>query len=358
MRQMKKIPVGVIGATGLVGQQYLKRLDNHPWFEVVFLGATLKSQGKTFREAIAGRQHATLPDKILNIPVSSLEEIKRAKNECHLIFSALSAEGAKDYEEHYAEEGLPVISNASYHRTFDDIPVLIPEVNPEHSAIIPFQQKNRGWKTGFIAVKPNCSLPSYMIPLAPLHQRFKIKKIILTTMQALSGAGYPGIPSLDIIDNIIPYIPLEEEKSEQEPLKILGSVQDSRILPNHLISISAHCNRVPVMNGHMACVSVKFEHPPKSEEILDCWKNFQGIPQKLNLPNAPLFPIVYTENHDRPQPRLDRDLENGMAVTVGRLRKCPVFDFRFTALSHNTIRGAAGGGILNAELLYQQGYFE
>jgi aspartate-semialdehyde dehydrogenase len=262
------------------------------------------------------------------------------------------------YEELYAARGIPVLTNAGFHRRSVDVPVLIPEVNPEHAAVIPIQQKNRHWREGFIVAKPNCSLQSYMIPLAPLHRHFKIKRLLLTTMQAISGAGYPGISSMDIMDNIIPYIANEEEKSEQEPLKIWGTVSDSSILPTHDLLISAHCNRVSVLDGHMACVSVQFEQRPSQEEILNLWRNFQGLPQTIHLPSAPPSPIAYLEDNDRPQPKRDRNFGNGMGVSVGRLRECPLFDYRFVGLSHNTIRGAAGGGILNAELLVHLGYLE
>lgn len=357
---MEKIPVGILGATGMVGQQYVHLLKNHPWFEVTYLASSEQSAGKKYAEAVSGRAHMStpIPTAIANTVVQSLDDIALAKKSCRFVFSAMSNEGAKAYEEQYAKAGIPVISNASFHRTSLDVPVLIPEVNPEHLQIISIQQKNRGWDKGFIVVKPNCSLQSYMIPLCPLHKAFKVKQIILTTMQALSGAGHPGVSSMDILDNVIPYIGGEEEKSEQEPLKIWGSVQGNQIIPMQGISISAHCNRVPVIDGHMACVSVQFEQKPTRQDILDMWHEFTGLPQQLKLPSAPIKPVIYFEEKDRPQPRLDRNASDGMAVTVGRLRECPVFHYRFAALSHNTIRGAAGGGILNAELLVQQGYME
>jgi aspartate-semialdehyde dehydrogenase len=235
--------------------------------------------------------------------------------------------------------------------------VLIPEVNPEHAQMIPIQQKNRNWTKGFIVAKPNCSLQSYMIPLSPLHREFKVARLVVTTLQAVSGAGYPGVSSLDILDNVIPYIANEEEKSEQEPLKMWGHIQDHGICSASNIVISAHCNRVPVLDGHLACVSVQFEKKPNREEILHLWQSFQTLPQLLQLPSAPEQSIIYLDAPDRPQPRQDRNAGKGMSVTVGRLRDCPLFDYRFVALSHNTIRGAAGGGILNAEFLMQQGYF-
>jgi aspartate-semialdehyde dehydrogenase len=355
---MKKIPVGILGATGMVGQHYVNRLAHHPWFEIAFMASSEQSAGKSYAEALAGRWRlpTPIPDAVKNIPLKSPEAISVAKQTCTLIFSAVGNEAAALYEENYALAGLRLISNASLHRFAPDVPMLIPEINPHHLAILPIQQANRKWKEGFIVTKPNCSLQSYMIPLWPLHLRYTIKQLLVTTMQAVSGAGYPGISSLDIIDNVIPHIAKEEEKSEQEPLKILGSINGNSISPAQGIAISAHCNRVPVQDGHMACVSVKFEQKPSLDEILFLWNTFQGLPQEMNLPTAPFPPIIYKAENDRPQPRLDRHEGHGMGVVVGRLRPCPVLDYRFVALSHNTIRGAAGGGVLNGELLMQQGY--
>ncbi|MBN2518801.1 MAG: aspartate-semialdehyde dehydrogenase family protein, partial [Candidatus Altiarchaeota archaeon] len=242
------------------------------------------------------------------------------------------------------------------HRHTPDVPMLIPEINPGHLDIIPIQKKNRGWKNGFIVVKPNCSLQSYMAPLYALDSEFGVERVIITTLQAVSGAGHPGVSSWDAIDNVIPFIKGEEEKSEVEPLRILGRIEGNKIVPRNDWKVSAHCTRVPVLDGHMACVSVGFKEKPSKEEMLKIWKNFKAEPQKLKLPLAPEQPIIYREEPDRPQPRLDRDVDKGMAVTVGRLRECNVFDWRFVGLSHNTVRGAAGGGILNAELLKAKGY--
>jgi aspartate-semialdehyde dehydrogenase len=261
-------------------------------------------------------------------------------------------------EEKYAAAGIPVISNASAHRWTHDVPILIPEINPHHIDIIPFQRKARGWDKGFIVVKPNCSIQSYMIPLHALVQAgYLIKKIIVTTMQAVSGAGYPGVASMDMIDNIVPYIGGEEEKTEKEPLKIFGSILNGEIQNAVMPKISACCNRVPVTDGHTACVSVAFGmKKPLIEEIKDIWNSFRGLPQDAKLPMAPKQPTIYRKENDRPQPRKDRDTDKAMAVVAGRLRPCNVMDIRFTALSHNTVRGAAGGGILNAELLKYKGY--
>lgn len=355
---MKRIPVGVLGATGMVGQNYLRLLANHPWFDVRFLCASPRSSGKFYQEAVKGRWHmpTLIPSQASNLPVHAINQIDEAKKQCRFVFSAVSSDIARDYEEQYAAAGLPVISNAGYHRHAPDIPVLIPEINAHHLEIIPHQQISRGWSDGFIVTKPNCSIQSYMLPLAPLHEKFRVKKLLVTTLQAVSGAGYPGVSSWDIYENVIPYIAKEEEKSEWEPLKIFGSIRDYQIIPDQNICISAHCNRVPVLDGHLACVSVEFDHQPSQDEILAIWKMHHTLPQSLQLPSAPTQAIVYHEEPNRPQPRLDRDNGNGMAVTVGRLRACNLFNYRFVALSHNTVRGAAGGGILNAELLVKKGY--
>lgn len=356
---MGTVRVGILGATGMVGQHYVSLLKQHPFFEVCFLAASKESSGKSYAEALAdkGRTIHALPGRLCSLKVHGMNEISCAKELCDFVFSAVNTETAKVYENLYAADGLPVISNTSFHRMDADVPLLIPEINPEHLDMIPLQKKNRGWKKGFIVTKPNCSLQSYLIPLFPLHRQFGVKKIIVSTMQAVSGAGYPGVSSLDIIDNVIPYIDGEEKKSEIEPLKILGKIQGDQIVLNEGILISAHCNRVPVIDGHTACISVQFEKKPKREELLDLWRQFTGLPQQLCLPSAPMNPIIYREEKDRPQPRLDRDAGHGMAITVGRLRDCQVLDFRFVGLSHNALRGAASGGILNAELLFAKGYF-
>lgn len=357
---MKKIPVGILGATGMVGQQYLQLLSDHPWFEVAFLASSEQSAGKTYAEAVQGRWHQNAPLKsnLGKLFVHTIDDIVQCSKNCALVFSAVTTPIAKIYEEKYAAAGLPVVSNASYHRQTPDVPMLIPEINADHLKIIPQQRKNRNWDLGFIVVKPNCSIQSYMIPLAALHKKFGVKKILATTMQAVSGAGYPGVSSMDIHDNIIPYIHREEEKSEKEPLKIWGRIDENKIVDAQDLLLSIHCNRVPVLDGHMACASIEFAMKPTYNDILEAWQSYESLPQKLNLPSAPVKAIVYRFETDRPQPRLDRLEGGGMSVTVGRLRECPLFHYRFTALSHNTIRGAAGGGILNAELLYKQGYIK
>ncbi|MDR1787313.1 MAG: aspartate-semialdehyde dehydrogenase [Treponema sp.] len=365
---MEKIPVGVLGATGMVGQQYVTLLRGHPWFEVRYLAASPRSAGKTYAEAAVGRWNASggpMPEALRGVIVSDANDVGAAQKAaaaggCAFVFSALEMDKAATaaLEEAYAAAGIPVISNASAHRWDPDVPVLVPEVNPQHTAVIPAQQKNRGWSRGFITVKPNCSIQSYTIPLFALLQAgFEARRVIVTTMQAVSGAGYPGVASLDVIDNIVPYIAGEEEKSEEEPLKILGAVEGGAIVKANNPRISAACNRVPVVDGHTACLSVEFGgKKPSVDEVKAIWAAFRALPQELGLPSAPEKPIVLREEPDRPQPRKDRLSEQGMAVVVGRVRPCPVFDLRFVGLSHNTVRGAAGGGILNAELLVKQGY--
>jgi len=365
---MAKIPVGVLGATGIVGQNYISLLNNHPWFEVRYLAASPRSAGKKYEEAVAGRWQLAknYTPHVGKITVEDANDVSRAaaanrKKKCDFVFSALELgkEETCALEEKYAEAGIPVISNASAHRWTPDVPVLIAEINPHHTDIIPVQMKARGWEKGFIAVKPNCSIQSYMLPIHALVQAgYLVKKIIVTTMQAVSGAGYPGVPSLDVIDNIIPYIGSEEEKSENEPLKIFGNIINGEIQNAAMPKISAACNRVPITDGHMACISLAFgmKKPASMAEIKKIWTSYKGLPQEENFPMAPVQPIIYNEENNRPQPRKDRDLDKGMAVVIGRLRPCNVFDIRFTALSHNTVRGAAGGGILNAELLKYKGY--
>lgn len=355
---MKRLKVGVLGATGMVGQNYIQLLENHPWFEVSYLAASPRSAGKKYLEAVEGRWHmqSEIPEGVSKLIVHDASEIP-SPSKCNFVFSALDSGPAKELEEKYAEAGIPVVSNASTHRHTKDVPMLIPEINPHHIKAIESQKKSRGWKA-FIAVKPNCSLQSYMTPLYALHTQFGIKRVIITTLQAVSGAGHPGVSSFDITDNVIPFIKGEEEKSEREPQKILGEFRNGEFVYNEEIQISAHCNRVPVIDGHLASVSVEFKRKPSREQILKAWKQFRSVPQELKLPMAPKQPIIYRDEPDRPQPRLDRDADKGMAVTVGRLRECNVFHWRFTGLSHNTVRGAAGGGILNAELLFKKGYLK
>jgi aspartate-semialdehyde dehydrogenase len=364
---MQKIPVGVLGATGMVGQQYIALLADHPWFEVRYVAASPRSAGKPYAEAVAGRWQLSrgYGKGVGDLIVADANDVQSAlaafkKGHCAFVFSALemSKDEIKALEEAYAGAGIPVVSNASANRWTPDVPMLIAEINPHHADIIPQQRKQRGWDKGFIVVKPNCSIQSYMTPIWALMQAgYEIRKMFVTTMQAVSGAGYPGVPSLDMIDNIVPYIGGEEEKSEQEPLKILGSIQGGSIVNASGPIVSAHCNRVPVVDGHTACVSLEFgDKKPSIEEVKAIWSKFRALPQELKLPFAPEQPIIVREEADRPQPRKDRDADKAMAVTVGRVRPCKLFDLRFVGLSHNTVRGAAGGGILNAELLKAKGY--
>jgi aspartate-semialdehyde dehydrogenase len=364
---MQKIPVGVLGATGMVGQQYISLLKDHPWFEVRYVAASPRSAGKSYADATSGRWQLprTYAEAVGSLIVGDANDVGAAKaaaarGDCAFVFSAL--EMAKDeiraLEEAYAAAGIPVVSNASAHRWTSDVPMLIAEINPHHVEVIPAQRKSRGWDRGFIVVKPNCSIQSYMTPIHALKLAgYEVRRMIVTTLQAVSGAGYPGVPSLDVIDNIVPYIGGEEEKSEQEPLKIFGSVADGVIVNAQAPLVAAHCNRVPVVDGHTACVSLEFgDAKPSVEEVKSIFASFRALPQELSLPSAPERPIIVREEADRPQPRKDRDADKAMAVSVGRIRPCKIFDLRFVGLSHNTVRGAAGGGILNAELLKAKGF--
>lgn len=365
----KKIPVGVLGATGMVGQQYIRLLADHPWFEVVYVAASPQSAGKKYRDALKSGWlvEGEMPANVAGLTVGDVANVKRAADSCAFVFSAFEMpdkDAVKYAENSYAAAGIPVFSNASAHRGTANVPVMIAEINPHHLDIIPHQQKANGWKKGFIVVKPNCSLQSYLTPVhALIAAGYEVENLILTTMQAVSGAGYPGVASLDVIDNIVPLIPGEEEKTEVEPLKILGELKGGsagwRIIPKKGLAISAHCNRVPVSDGHLACINIQFgKKKPSKEKILEIWKTFRGLPQTLDLPFAPKHAIIYRDEPNRPQPKIDRNADKAMAVTVGRLRPDNVFDFKFVALSHNTVRGAAGGGILTAELALKKGYLQ
>ncbi|MDD5094687.1 MAG: aspartate-semialdehyde dehydrogenase [Dehalococcoidia bacterium] len=360
---MDKIKVGVLGATGMVGQNYIRLLHNHPWFEIAYVAASPNSAGKRYSEAVKGRwlMAEPIPETVRNLVVGDANLVSLAKGKCHLVFSAIEADKdtIRKLEEEYAREGFAVVSNNSAHRSTPDVPMIVPEVNGEHAELITLQREKRGWRQGFIAVKPNCSIQSYVTPLHALRLAgYPIEAVMVTTLQAVSGAGFPGPASMQMIDNVIPYIGGEEEKSEQEPLRVLGKLGKGEVIPEKSLKISAHCNRVPVIDGHTACVSMKFaKEKPSIRDIIRIWSEFTSEPQQRQLPSAPMPPIIYREEPDRPQPRMDRDAGNGMAVTIGRLRPCNVFDYRFVGLSHNTIRGAAGGAILMAELLKAQGYY-
>lgn len=364
---MNRIPVGVLGATGMVGQRYIKLLENHPWFKVTYVAASPRSAGKLYKDAVSSRWliGADIPSDVADLTVQDANDEKSAIGKCRFVFSALemSKDEIKSLEERYAAQGIPVVSNASANRWTDDVPMLIPEINSSHIDIIAKQRAHHGWDKGFIAVKPNCSLQTYMMPLYALIQAgYPVKRMIVTTLQAVSGAGYPGVSSFDMIDNIVPYIGGEEEKTEKECLKILGKVSGDKIENSALPVVSSTCTRVPVIDGHTATVSLEFDLPadkkPSLEEIERVWTSFKSVPQELDLPSAPVHPIVVRHEENRPQPRRDRETEKGMACVIGRLRKCNVFDVKFVALSHNTKRGAALGGILNAELLKAKGYFD
>jgi aspartate-semialdehyde dehydrogenase len=362
-----KIQVGVLGATGMVGQRYIALLENHPWFEVTYVAASPRSAGKPYREAVEDRWliGENIPAGVAGLVVQDANDPKLALGKCKFVFSALEMDkdAIKALEAAYAAEGIPVVSNASANRWTEDVPMLVPEINYNHLDVIKAQQEHHGWKKGFIAVKPNCSLQTYMMPVYALQKAgYPVKRMIVTTLQATSGAGYPGVPSFDMIDNIVPFISGEEEKTEKECLKILGSVQNGKIVNAAGPVVSSTCTRVPVIDGHTACISLEFDLPqdkkPSLEEIERVWTNFSSVPQELHLPSAPEHPIVVRHEQNRPQPRRDRDTEKGMACVIGRLRPCNVFDIKFVALSHNTKRGAARGGILNAELLKAKGFFD
>lgn len=360
---MKKIKVGILGATGMVGQQYISLLQNHNWFDISFLAASPRSAGKTYKEATYNRW--LLKESPINstndIVVNNVTDISEAIKNCDMVFSAFEISDKNEIrriENEYAKAGLPVVSNASAHRWTKDVPILIPEINYKHSDIIKFQQENNGWKKGFVAVKPNCSIQSFMMPLDALRKfGFDFKEINITTLQAVSGAGYPGVSSLDMIDNVVPFIGGEEEKTESEPKKIFGSIKNGNIQNDTSFKVSATCTRVPVSDGHIASVSIKFNSKkPTIEQTIDIFKEYISEPQRLKLPSAPKEPILYLENQDRPQPVKDRNKDKAMSCYVGRVRKCEVNDIKFIGMNHNTIRGAAGGGVLNAELLVKQGF--
>ena len=348
----RKIAVGVLGATGMVGQNFVKFLQNHPWFDLTWVGASDRSAGKKYREATNWRLDGTMPEHVANLTVSDCAPGNGAPR---LMFSAMDASVATEIEQAFAKAGHVVVSNSRNHRMEPDVPLLIPEVNPDHLKIIPQQQRRRGWN-GQIATNPNCSTVVLAMALAPLR-KFGIKRVVATTMQAISGAGYPGVASMDINGNVIPFIGGEEEKMQQETQKILGDVTQDGFRPL-AAKVSAHCNRVPVVDGHTVTVSVEFEQKPAESDIIEAFLNFRSAPQERNLPSAPPNPVIYMQDKDRPQPRRDVERENGMAVFVGRLRPCPVFDYKFVALGHNTVRGAAGAAVLNAELMYSEGLLD
>ncbi len=347
MSSNEKIPVGILGATGSVGQKFIELLSNHPWFQIVELSASEKSAGKLYKNAVNWILSTPLPEEVANITVQECEPNLKSK----LVFSGLDSSVAGGIEEAFAKKGYYVVSNSKNHRMDKDVPLLVPEINPDHLEII----KTQDYNGGCIVTNPNCSTIGMVLALKPLLDNFGLEAVNVVTMQALSGAGYPGVSSLDIIDNVIPYISGEEPKLESEPLKIFGTFKENKIINNE-IKISAQCNRVAVLDGHMECVQVKLKKKVSIEEIKKAWDNFSSEPQKLNLPTAPLKPIYYFEEDKYPQPRIHRNLDKGMAVSTGRLRKDPLFDYKFVVLSHNTNRGAAGGALLCAEIMKAKGY--
>jgi aspartate-semialdehyde dehydrogenase len=345
-----KIPVGILGATGIVGQRFIQMLEQHPWFEVGWLAASDRSEGRVYREAARWRLKTRIPPKVAEIRVSPATPDGAPK----VIFAALDASIAAELEPRFADAGCAVISNSSALRMAKDVPLVIPEVNPDHIKLIECQswRKKSG---GFVVTNSNCSAMGLVLALAPLHRRFELETVMAVTMQAVSGAGYPGVASLDILGNVIPYIAKEEEKMEEETRKLLGNLNGAGVVLAPF-KMSAQCNRVAVEDGHTESISVKLRKKAEPAEILEAWEEFTGIPQKEKFPTAPEVPVRYLDSTDRPQPRLDVESGRGMTTTVGRLRHCPVLDWKFTVLSHNTIRGAAGAALLNAELLKSQGY--
>jgi aspartate-semialdehyde dehydrogenase len=352
--------VGVIGGTGMVGQRFVSLLENHPWFELKLIAASSRSAGKTYEEAVGSRwaMPAPMPEAAKRIVVmDAVRDAKAIAGSVDFIFSAvdMKKEESRALEELYATYECPVVSNNSAHRMTPDVPMVIPEINPEHLAVLPAQRKRLGVSRGLIAVKSNCSLQGYVPPLHPLRS-FGLQKVLTCTYQAISGAGKTFATWPEMVDNVIPYIGGEEEKSEQEPLKLWGTVEGGVIVPAKTPSITAQCIRVPVSDGHLAAVFASFEKKPEREEIIEIWNGFRGRPQELSLPTAPKQFLHYFEESDRPQTKLDRDREGGMAVTIGRLRPDSQYDYKFVCLSHNTLRGAAGGGVLLAELLCAEGF--
>ncbi len=355
----EKLKVGILGGTGMVGQRFISLLENHPWFEVVCIAASARSAGKTYEEAVGGRWKMTtpIPEAVKKMQVLNVQDVEEVASRVDFVFSAvdMTKDEIRAIEERYAKAEVPVVSNNSAHRWTEDVPMIVPEINAEHAAIIDAQKKRLGTKKGFIAVKPNCSIQSYA-PLLAAWQDFEPVEVIATTYQAISGAGKTFKDWPEMVENVIPYIGGEEEKSEQEPLKILGHIEGDKIVKAKLPVISTQCIRVPVLNGHTAAVFVRFNKKPTKEQLIEKMVNFSGEPQKLNLPSAPKQFIRYMEEENRPQVKLDVDYENGMGISIGRLREDTVYDFKFVGLSHNTIRGAAGGAVLCAELLKAKGY--
>ena len=360
---MKKYKVGIIGATGMVGQRFITLLDGHPWYDIEVLAASPRSAGKTYEEALGGRwvMKTDLPEYLKSkVVLDATTDIEKIAGLVDFVFCAvdMKKDEIKALEEAYAKAECPVVSNNSAHRFTDDVPMIIPEINNKHLDIIESQKKRLGTKRGFIAVKSNCSLQSYVPALYPLDEKFGVKDVLVCTYQAISGAGKTFDRWPEMVDNVIPYIGGEEEKSEKEPLKIWGTIEDGKIVPASKPYFTAQCLRVPVSDGHMAACFVRFEKKPTKEEILEVWKNFKGRPQELELPHAPKQFLNYYTEDNMPQTKINRELEGGMAISTGRLREDTQYDYKFVCISHNTLRGAAGGAVLLAELLCAEGYIE
>ncbi len=355
----EKLKVGILGGTGMVGQRFISLLEDHPWFEVTTIAASERSAGKTYEEAVGGRWKMTtpMPEAVKGLTVMNVNEVEAVASQVDFVFSAvdMTKEEIKKIEEDYAKAEIPVVSNNSAHRWTPDVPMVVPEINPEHMKVIDFQKKRLGTQRGFVAVKPNCSIQSYA-PVLTAWKEFEPVEVVATTYQAISGAGKTFKDWPEMEGNIIPFIGGEEEKSEKEPLRIWGEIEDGVIVPAVSPVITCQCIRVPVLNGHTAAVFVKFAKKPTKEQLIEKLRSFKGVPQELNLPSAPKQFIQYLEEDNRPQVTLDVDYEKGMGISVGRLREDTVYDFKFVGLSHNTVRGAAGGAVLCAELLKAQGY--
>ena len=354
-----KLKVGILGGTGMVGQRFIALLENHPWFEVTTIAASPRSAGKTYEEAVGDRwkMDTPMPEAVKKIIVMNVNEVESVASQVDFVFSAvdMTKDEIKKIEEDYAKAETPVVSNNSAHRWTPDVPMVVPELNPEHMHVIEYQRKRLGTERGFIAVKPNCSIQSYA-PVLTAWKEFEPTEVVATTYQAISGAGKTFKDWPEMVENIIPYIGGEEEKSEKEPLRIWGQIKDGQIVPADGPLITCQCIRVPVLNGHTAAVFVRFEKKPTKEQLIEKLNSFSGEPQRLGLPSAPKQFIRYLEEDNRPQITQDVDYENGMGISVGRLREDTLFDYKFVGLSHNTVRGAAGGAILCAELLKAQGY--
>lgn len=348
---VEKISVGILGATGMVGQRFVQLLQGHPWFEVTAVAASGRSAGKRYADACHWLLASPMPLAVAELTVQPIDV---ADLDCQLVFSALPSSVAGPVEERFAQAGYAVCSNAAPHRMGIDVPLLIPEVNAGHTALIEAQRIRQGW-SGFITASANCSTTQMALALKPLHDAFGLHKLSVVTLQAISGAGYPGVPSADILGNVVPYIGGEEEKMESEFLKLLGTIGAGRVEAAPVV-VSAQCNRVPVRDGHTECISVEFQGKPRLEEVLATLEGFRGPAEVVSLPSTPAQPIIVRREPDRPQPLRDVDAGNGMSVVVGRMRPCPIFDYRFVLLGHNTVRGAAGGSIHNAELLVTQGW--